>query len=129
MTKHARCFSLVAFLCFIGCSSSEASPAADDPRTIPCEPRRILQTVCQQCHSDPPQNQAPFPLIDRGDVLATRADTVVRENMIAQVERQRMPAPPATMSDADRKILLDWLKAGAPEVPPQECASEPGENR
>jgi len=44
--------------------------------------------------------------------------------MIDQVERQIMPAPPATITDADRAILLDWLKAGAPDVVPQECVSD-----
>jgi mono/diheme cytochrome c family protein len=109
----------------IGCNGSDsASPATDDPRTIPCEPRRILQTVCQQCHTDPPKNGAPFKLIDRGDILATYKDVVVREDMIAQVESKRMPAVPVTMSDADRATLLEWLKAGAPDVPPRECVSD-----
>ena len=129
MTKHVRGYVFAAFLGFVGCNGSDSkNPATDDVRTIPCEPRRILQTVCQQCHVDPPKNGAPFPLLDRGDILATRNESTVREAMIAQVEAKRMPAVPVTMSDADRATLLDWLNAGAPDVPPRECASDPHPN-
>lgn len=126
MTRHSQCFVLVAFLGFIGCGDSDSGdPKVDDARTIPCEPRRILQTVCQQCHSSPPKNGAPIALLDRGDILAVRGDATVRESMIEQVEAKRMPAVPVTMSDADRAILLEWLKGGAADVPPRECASDP----
>ena len=124
MATHVPRFFLVAFIFFIGCGGSDANPATDDPRTIPCEPRRVLQSVCWQCHVRPPVNQAPFSLIDRGDILARRGESTIREQMIDQVERQIMPAPPAMITDADKTILLDWLKAGAPDVVPQECASD-----
>lgn len=115
-------FAILTGLLF-ACSDSSGTEAASNDADIPCEPRRVLKTVCQQCHSDPPKNGAPFPLVTRTDILAVREDTGVRENMIAQVEAGRMPVAPVTISDGDRAILLDWLREGAPAAPAQDCSS------
>lgn len=106
--------------------SGDAAPAdarsvSSPLRSLPCEPRRVLETVCQQCHSEPPRNGAPFALRDLSDVVAKRDDEPVSALMIAVLERRRMPLPPVTMGDADRDVLLNWLRAGAPGVPPQSC--------
>ncbi|AKU98396.1 hypothetical protein AKJ09_05060 [Labilithrix luteola] len=98
---------------------------ANDADEIPCEPRHVLETVCQQCHSLPTQNGAPFPLVNRSDVLAERSKSVTRELMIAQLESGRMPLRPVTIEDGDREILLDWLRAGAPSVSPRACTTSP----
>lgn len=87
----------------------------DDSDEIPCEPRRVLQTVCQQCHTSPTRNGAPFSLIHRSDVLAVRRD------MIEQLEARRMPLTPVPIDPDDRQLLLDWLKQGAPAVSPRRC--------
>lgn len=87
----------------------------EDTDEIPCEPRLALQTICQQCHSLPTKNGAPFSLVRRSDVL------VERKEMIAQLEAKRMPLTPVTIADEDRQVLLDWLKAGAPAVTPRRC--------
>ena len=87
----------------------------EDSDEIPCEPRRVLQTICQQCHSAPTKNGAPFSLVRRSDVL------VVRLDMIAQLEAKRMPLTPVTIADEDRQALLGWLTNGAPAVSPRRC--------
>jgi hypothetical protein len=90
---------------------------ADDSDEIPCEPRRVLQAVCQRCHTRPTAEGAPFALVARSDILP------VREDMIEQLDAGRMPLEPVTISDEDRATLLDWLARGAPRVAPQECSS------
>jgi uncharacterized membrane protein len=118
-------------LAFVACSSSgqiapardagvEASPP-DDSNEIPCDAREVLQTVCQQCHSNPPVRGAPFPLVTRSNVLAARPGGVARDLMIAQLQAHRMPLAPVTIEDAQRETLLAWLQGGAAAVPAQSC--------
>jgi hypothetical protein len=126
---------------FVACSDSPEAPddagtapdatvaPREDADEIPCEPRRVLQTVCQRCHARPAQNGAPFALVTRSDVLASYAGSVIRELMIQEVEAGRMPLPPVTISPADREILLGWLRAGAPAVPARSCDDAGGSAR
>ncbi len=97
----------------------------DDSNLIPCAPRRVLQTVCQQCHTQPPQNGAPFPLVTRSNVVRSTADGQIRELMIQQIEAGRMPLNPVTIEAGDRAILLEWLRDGAIALDePRSCAEE-----
>lgn len=122
-------FSLL--LAFIACSSDKATDTRDaaadgsiridDSNLIPCEPLSVLQTVCQQCHSNPPTRGAPYPLVTRTDILTTRSGGVTRELMIAQLKARRMPLPPVTIEDGQRAALLQWLEDGAVAVKPQSC--------
>ena len=97
----------------------------DDTNLIPCAPRQVLQTVCQKCHSKPPQSGAPFPLVTRSNVVRATPDGQIRELMIQQIEAGRMPLTPVTIDDGSRAILLEWLKDGATALPePRTCADE-----
>lgn len=104
-----------------GDAGVDAGVVVNDANQIPCAPRQVLQTICQQCHTRPMKNGAPFPLINRSDILATRDKQIIRDLMIQQVESGRMPLKPVTIDDASRQALLEWLKAGAPAVSPQTC--------
>jgi uncharacterized membrane protein len=120
-----------------GCSSVESAPTdasvsdvtidrdavdnSTDDDQIPCGPRQVLQTVCAQCHSRPPNNGAPFPLMTRTEILSIYHDGAIVDRMVVQLQSGRMPLPPVTMTDADRSVLLAWVQAGAPAVPPQSC--------
>jgi hypothetical protein len=118
-------------LTLLACSTSsepsdagtqDAAPGTrDDADEIPCEPRRVLQTVCQQCHSQPPTRGAPFPLVNRSDVLVVRSGVVVGKLMIEQLEAGRMPLSPVTIEEGQKATLLAWLRQGGPAVPPQSC--------
>lgn len=122
-------FTLVGFL---ACSSSDpiVAPrdaavdnvvAVDDSTQIPCGPRDVLRTVCQQCHARVPLNGAPFPLVTRTDILTTRPGGIARDLMIAQLQAKRMPLPPVTIDDDQRATLLAWLQEGALPVTSQAC--------
>ena len=117
---------LIALL-FTGCSSTSSAsgttnvrsqPLASDADTIPCAPRAVLVAVCQQCHTRPPRNGAPFALVNRSDIVS---DDAIRLDMIAQLESEHMPLPPVTIEDTDRAVLLEWLEGGAPAVPATSC--------
>ncbi|MBX3229671.1 MAG: hypothetical protein KIT84_04990 [Labilithrix sp.] len=96
----------------------------DDADEIPCDARRVLETICQQCHTRPPANGAPFPLQTRSDVLASYGGMVLRDLMIEQLTARRMPLAPVTIADDERRTLLAWLRAGAPADPPSACARD-----
>jgi len=97
----------------------------DDSNLIPCAPRRVLETVCQTCHSKPPQNGAPFPLVTRSNIVRMTPDGQIRELMIAQLEARRMPLTPETIEEGDRTILLEWLADGASALTePRSCTDE-----
>lgn len=131
------CAPLLGVVSTVACSSGGGAAApkptthdttvmldgADDSAQIPCEPRRVLQTVCQHCHTRPLANGAPFPLEHRSDFDAVYGGIVVREDAIEQLAARRMPLAPITIDDQDRDVLLAWLRAGTPAVPSQTCAS------
>lgn len=95
----------------------------DDSATIPCAPRHVLQTVCQQCHLRPPANGAPFPLERRSDLDVLYGGVAIRELAVEEVSARRMPLTPITIGEEERAVLLAWLRAGAPPVPAQSCSS------
>jgi hypothetical protein len=96
-------------------SASEASPTKKYTYAQHIAP--LVKKHCQRCHQ--PGTAAPFSLLSFDDV-ASNAE------MIAEVvEQQRMPPWYAslkfgkftnarTMPAADRAMLLDWVRSGAP---------------
>jgi hypothetical protein len=109
----------------VGEAGVDGSVRADSDE-IPCAPRLVLQTVCQQCHSSPPRSGAPFPLVTRTDILTMRPGGLARDLMIAQLEAERMPLPPVTIEISQRAALVTWLRGGAAAVTPLSCvAGEP----
>jgi hypothetical protein len=102
--------------------ASDGLQRRDDSAEIPCEPRRVLTTICQQCHTRPQtKNGAPFPLQWRSDVLAKYGGVEIRELMIEQLSAGRMPLAPVTIDPLDRELLLRWLQAGALAIAPDTC--------
>ncbi len=137
---YAAKLSLIIAATTLACSTSPSTRAGElqradvrpqevreDTEEIPCEPRLVLQTICQRCHALPPQNGVPFPLVRRSDVLAMRAGVLVRELMIQQLEAGRMPLRPVSIELEQREVLLDWLRSGAPAVVPTQCGEAPAD--
>jgi hypothetical protein len=106
--------------------SSSSQATVDDENRIPCAPRAVLQTVCQQCHTRPTKNGAPFPLQRLSDIMQTRDGELIRDDMIAQLESGRMPLSPVTISATDKATLLTWLHSGAPATEATDCTGDAG---
>ena len=82
---------------------------------LPCDPKRVLVTVCQQCHTNPTQNAAPFPLVTYADTQATiNGGKPIWQYMLSVVQNGVMPLPPVQIDPGDRDTLLRWLQSGAP---------------
>jgi hypothetical protein len=108
-------------------SASLTRDLPQDEADIPCAPRHVLQTICQQCHTNPQKNGAPFPLINRSDIVEhVYYGVVVRELMIQELTAGRMPLAPVTISDEDKATLLGWLNGGAPAEHQDHCDDDAG---
>lgn len=93
-----------------------------------CDVEPILEANCQRCHTDPPENGAPFPLL-------TYADTQVGESpryeqMGVVVSQDFMPPtwlevdpPVEALPCSEKHTLLEWVNQGAPPPPEgdEEC--------
>ena len=107
-----------------GGSRWQLDAGIDDSLQIPCEPRAVLKAICQQCHTRPLKNGAPFPLQRLSDVNSVHLGRLTRLDMIDDLNAGRMPLFPVTISATDKRTLLDWLNDGAPGVSPRSCLVE-----
>ena len=96
-----------------GAGTAGAAGNPNDGLMIPCAVNAVY-VVCHNCHSDPPSNGAPFPLV----TLAQHQSNKQME--ISDVSSGVMPAG-IPISDAAKKTIVDWLLAGAQGVPQAEC--------
>jgi hypothetical protein len=84
---------------------------------IPCAPRAVLQAVCQNCHTDPPRNGAPFSQLTYQDIDAELDGETVWSRMRRAVRDGRMPLAPYELTAEQSTVLLEWLDADAPPAP------------
>lgn len=91
---------------------------------FPCEVHAILAAKCQTCHSDPPINYAPMPLMTFEQTReANSFGEVYWERMEYMVSADSMP-PAATMNPltaAEKQTLLDWIAGCAPPAAGAGC--------
>jgi hypothetical protein len=105
----------------VACSSEQPAPRCETP--LPCDVDTVLKTVCQQCHTRPPKEGVPISLVTYCDTqrrLTIEPDFVDTPTWIAmgvKLDAGQMPEEPVTITDAEKKILLDWIAAGAPPAP------------
>ena len=93
-----------------------------------CAALAVLETKCQRCHANPPQNGAPFALLTYEDTQALDRNGTPRfEKMREVVESDYMPpgflkvTPPVEpLSAAEKSTLLAWL-AGEPPLGAASC--------
>ena len=70
----------------------------------------IIDTNCIRCHTDPPQNGAPFSLEGYDNVVAS-ADRVIAR----AVDEETMPPGGPVLGEIDQEVLQLWLDQGTPE--------------
>ncbi len=99
-----------------------------------CEALTVIQAKCQRCHTEPPQNGAPFALLEHSDLHQAyppnRTDREVWQAMEVAVEIDFMPYtaldldPPVQPLTAEEKsTLLAYLGAGAPPTGGTDCGN------
>ena len=111
---------LIVALGLAACASRSEPPPPDF--NLPCDVAAVLRDVCQHCHTSPPQNDAPFPLITGNDThqLFTAPpyeNAPIWQVMGDAVDAGVMPPPDAgvAITQAQRQVIIGWAAAGAPE--------------
>lgn len=124
----ARCIVLGLVCGLGGCTGDDGSRTGDADASLadagpgaalPSDVDAVLAARCRKCHSDPPRNFAPFPLVTWQDTHApapAHDAQAVYEVIAERIHDPGFPMPPAgnPMTDADRKVLDDWIAQGAP---------------
>jgi hypothetical protein len=80
----------------------------------------VLKAKCRRCHTEPRRHGAPFSLlrwedfqlVHRNEPLHAHVGKVVRSGFMPY----RIPANPPVepLSEAEKKVLIDWSEAGGP---------------
>lgn len=116
-------------------ASSDAMPSlgggsGTEENATWCQALAVLEASCQRCHTDPPRNGAPVPIMTYEDTQAQyfNTDFKVWERMERAVASDFMPAtfidlePPVELLTCEQKTtLLAWLEQGAELVGPENC--------
>ena len=89
---------------------------------LPCDVETVLVQRCQECHTAPPANDAPFPLLTYADTRADYFGDPIYERMRTAIETDFMPLDPREKLPPDeRATVLDWIADGAPPAAPGEA--------
>ena len=115
-----------------GDAAADANPCpAIDPSIVnpafPCEIEAIIVAKCQRCHTDPPENGAPFPLLTWQDTQEEYFLTPIWKRMHNAVSTGFMPfvalpldPPVEPLTPQEKETLLEWLECALP-VEAQTC--------
>ncbi len=128
LTLSAPLVLTVAAACGGGSDSGNAAGggAAATAGDLPCEVAALVAARCQECHSNPPTNTAPVPLVTAADFRAKGvaspatpdgADKTLGELAVAKLSATKNPMPPAPRApatDAEKAALQAWVAAGMP---------------
>jgi uncharacterized membrane protein len=101
---------------------------------FPCAVDDLLAAKCRRCHTVPPRNNAPFSLLtweDTRGMIGDRPRYVVMETATRSgYMPYNIPANPPVerLTDEEKKIIADWVDAGAPKAacPPAPAAHSSG---
>ena len=111
------CQRSLALLTFVLTVTACGDEAREEP-LLPCDVQRVLSAQCLGCHQSPTRFGAPMPLVNYADLQATGSgDQPLWKRVgarIADEERPMPPPPNARLSEQNRKLLDDWIAAGAP---------------
>lgn len=120
MKKNSKLILLLLALIAMGCSSDSESDLEEmeepnGPITYNANIRAIINGNCLGCHSDPPRNNAPFPLTTFEQVK-TRADngSLLRALRKQTGEAGAMP-PSGRLPQSTIDLVEQWIEDGTLE--------------
>lgn len=120
LLRHATCLAGLGFLA--SCSGSSAPEEQLPESPIPCEVQQVLEHNCLRCHGEKKQYGAPYSFTSLEEIHRVRGGEPLYRRMLDALEEDFMPPvtlkvepPVQDISDADREVLLEWTRAGAPE--------------
>jgi uncharacterized membrane protein len=103
-------------------------PPIEMPRVahsgLPCKVDDVFATKCRRCHTIPTRHGAPFVFLTWEDTRQDRLGQPLYAVIGRAVRTNFMPyrveanPPVEQLTDDEKKIILDWVDAGAPR---EEC--------
>lgn len=96
-------------------------PLRAENAELPCDVDDVLASKCRRCHSTPARHNAPFPLFTWTDLQAQRSSQPIYQVVGRVVQTGFMPIripanpPVEPLTEAEKKVLLDWVSSGAPK--------------
>jgi hypothetical protein len=81
---------------------------------IPCDVEAVLKAKCHVCHTDPPQMDAPRPLLTYQNIAPVRnlMEMYLKNNFMPYTPPGASGPPNGPLSAAQKATLLDWLAMG-----------------
>lgn len=104
----------------------DTTVASDQTGEYPCAVQAIMDDICTNCHSDPTQNGAPFPLAAYEDSLGLSGSSVIYAKIVGAVGLAQdpidfMPLGGPPLDDEQRTAMIDdWACVCAPPRPDDE---------
>lgn len=98
---------------------------------LPCKVDDVFASKCRRCHTIPTRHGAPLVFLTwddtRQDRLGLPLYAVIGRAVRTNFMPQRIEANPPVqqLSDDEKKIILDWVDAGAPRADCDPNAPEP----
>ena len=83
---------------------------ADDAITFSTDIQPIIASNCLGCHSNPPRNGAPFPLVSFQQV-SSRSGAVLRTVSLQTGQPTAMP-PSGRIPQASIDLINEWIEGG-----------------
>jgi hypothetical protein len=103
-------------------SGADAGETQTEAGLTWCDVEPILEAHCQRCHTDPPANGAPFPLLTYEDTQAGEPPRY--ERMGEVVSQDFMPPqwlavdpPVEALPCSEKRTLIEWVEQAAPPPP------------
>jgi hypothetical protein len=103
-----------------GTDTSTGTTTIGDGSGLPCDIVPILTTYCTSCHSNPPSQGVPMPLLSYADLAAPSKSDATKSFAALSVIRMKdtmspMPPQPATKPTATELAAFEaWVTAGLP---------------
>lgn len=91
---------------------------------LPCDVDDVFARKCRRCHTIPTRHGAPFVFLTWQDTQQARGDQPLAALIGRAVRSGFMPyrmeanPPVEPLTEEEKKIILDWVDAGAPR---QDC--------
>ncbi|MBX2827236.1 MAG: hypothetical protein KTR22_03700 [Flavobacteriaceae bacterium] len=121
--KRSYLYFLWAAIFFSACTSNTFDDISEPMEVLPDEEnvtfedvRFVFENVCQVCHSNPPQNGAPMPLVSYDDVR----DAVLDRGLLDRISREEgapglMPLGGPRLPQETIDLIMQWNADGLPE--------------
>jgi hypothetical protein len=113
--------------------AADAGAGGAGPELVPwCDAYKIINCVCQQCHQNPPLNNAPLPLVTYDDTQGQYQGSALKlkvwQEMQKVIASRFMPymgsdvTPPVKpLTDEQQATMLTWFDQGAVDIGGQDC--------